>query len=78
MTDKPPNPLAEQPRYFTVFDLLFELVSVAFVCGGFYAGYSYKGVWVGLLGGMLARMMFVIVMMESRGWVNRRSERREK
>ncbi len=65
-------PSAEQPRCFTVFDLVWELVSATVVCGGFYAGYSQKGFWAGLIGGVVARAVFVVVMMTLHDWVSRR------
>lgn len=72
MSEAPPNPPGEQPRYFTAFDMFWELVSVGCVCGGFYAGYSLKGFWTGFVGGVIGRGIFLIVVMAMQDWMDRR------
>jgi Na+-driven multidrug efflux pump len=74
MTEPGPNPPDEQPRVFTVIDLFWELVSTTVVCGGFYIGYSQKGFWAGLIGGVVARAVLVVVMMTLHDWVSRRGK----
>lgn len=71
------KPVPEQPRYFTVFDLLFEMVMVGMICGGFYVGYRYGGVGVGLIGGVLARGGCLVIGLLAYDWANRRNTRPE-
>jgi Na+-driven multidrug efflux pump len=52
-------------------------VSVLVVCGGFYAGYSFKGFWSGFIGGVIGRGIFVVAMSALQAWLNRRSEEQE-
>lgn len=70
MATTPPEAPIEQPSYFTLIDLLWELVLVGFVTGGCYVGWKIgNDFWAMLLGGALARCVGLALLLSIRARV---------
>ena len=60
------------PRSFTLFDLVEELIGVAFVVAGCYLGWAVQPHFLAMLaGGILGRTVFVAVLAVLRAIANR-------
>lgn len=60
----------DQPRTFTLFDLFWEVVHVAFVAAGCYIGWQFGGHFFALFaGGLVGRIVGVCLVLGLRSWV---------